>query len=74
MFSQTLAYVNSKNEKDKETDEDAKKKGVSMERSKAVTKKKFRRPIITKSKYNNNNKHYLLVFSIKVQLNSINKR
>ena len=41
VFSQTLAYENSKNE-DKETDEEGKKRGVSMERSKSGTKKEVR--------------------------------
>ena len=35
MFSQTVAHGNSKNEIDKETDEEGKKRGVNMERSKA---------------------------------------
>ena len=38
MFSQTLEHGNSKNEKD----EDGKKRGVSMERSKAGTNKSSR--------------------------------
>ena len=38
VFSQTLAHGNSKNEIDNETDEDGKKRGVSMEKSKAGTK------------------------------------
>ena len=38
VFSQTLAHGNSTNEKDKETDEEGKKRGESMERSKAGTK------------------------------------
>ena len=46
VFSQTLAHGNNKNE-DKETEE-GKKRGVSMERNKAI-------------KYNNNNKHNMLV-------------
>ena len=44
----------------KETDEEGKKRVVSMERSKAGTKKKSRRPII-QSKYNNN-KHTMVIF------------
>ena len=41
VFSQTLAHGNSKNEiSQKETDEDGKKRGVSMERSKAGTNKR----------------------------------
>ena len=40
MPSHTPMHGNSKNEKDKETDGDGKKKGTSMERSKAGMKKK----------------------------------
>ena len=40
MFSQTLAHGNSKNEIDKETDEEGKKRSASMGRSKAGTKEK----------------------------------
>ena len=40
MFSQTLAQGKSKNEIRKETDEDGKKRGVIMERSKAGTKER----------------------------------
>ena len=48
VFSQTLAHGNSKNEIEKETDEDGKKRGVSKKRSKAGTKKKkSRRPILS---------------------------
>ena len=40
VFAQTLADANSKNEI-KETDEEGKKRGTSMERSKAGTKEKI---------------------------------
>ena len=39
VFSQTLTHGNSKNEIRQRTDEDGKKRGVSMERSKARTNK-----------------------------------
>ena len=38
MFSQTLAHGSSKNEYDKETDEEGKNGGMGMERSKASAK------------------------------------
>ena len=40
MFSQTLGHGNNKNEQDKETDEEGKTRGVSVERNKAGKKKK----------------------------------
>ena len=40
MYSQTLANGNSKNEIDKETDEEDKKRGVSMEKRKVGIKEK----------------------------------
>ena len=40
VFSETLAHGNSKNEIRQETDGDGKKRGVSMERSKAGTNKR----------------------------------
>ena len=46
---------------DKHTDEEGKKRGVSMERSKAGTKKRSRRPITSQSKYNDN-KHNMVMF------------
>ena len=62
---------------DKETDEEWKKRGVSMEWSKASTNKKkcSAGSTTTWSKYNNN-KHNIVVFYKvgKVQLNSINKK
>ena len=46
---------------EKETGEEGKKRGVSLEGSKASTNKKFRRPITTKSKHNIN-KHNMVLF------------
>ena len=51
--------------KDKETDEEGKNRGVSMERSKAGTKEnKSERPITTYSKYNNNQNNMGLFYKI----------
>ena len=56
---------------DKETDEEGKKRGVSMERSNAGTKKQtFRQPITTWSKYNNK-KHNILFYKIWKKYNEI---
>ena len=48
---------------DKETDEDGKKRDVSMRRCKAGTKKKPGRPITSKPKFSNN-KHLVLFNNI----------
>ena len=46
---------------DKETDQEGTKRGVSVKKSKAGTKKMSRKPITTKSKYNIN-KHDIYSF------------
>ena len=65
VLSQTLTHGNSKNEIRQRTDEDGKKRGVSMERSKASRNKRI--PDGTscpKPKYNNN-KQYIVIFNKK---------
>ena len=57
---------------DKETDEEGKKRSVSMERSKAGTKKKkSRRPITSYSKYNNNKHNIVVFYKIWIEYNEI---